>query len=148
VLNITPRRTSAQLEKSVDSWLEKSFNFRLQTSFLGRATKFHENFTYKLNSIDAPEVERLVVLHDLVDSEKQGYSMNETIYLECLNRICGPSDINPQKKYRTLFRHIQRIRRVGCRQLMILFEALTKVDLLQSGSNPISTTLATIFASK
>jgi RNA dependent RNA polymerase len=97
-LTLPPLLTTAKLEKSINNWLEKSFNFRLQTNQLARVTKLHEKLIYRHNRIDTPAVESLVDIHDLlVDSEKQGYTMGDTKYVKITNQILEAEGTDPQK---------------------------------------------------
>jgi hypothetical protein len=61
-------------DNNVNTWLSKSFKFKLQEDLLGKATKMHGKLAHKENSISSKKVEDLAGLHDLViNSAKNGY---------------------------------------------------------------------------
>jgi hypothetical protein len=62
----------------VDKFLEKAFEFRSNSSFLGLVTTFAEKQTYSENRMSSDTLERLYDMHDLlVDAPKQGYLLTQ-----------------------------------------------------------------------
>lgn len=91
-INVDKRKLSDMLgsDGSVDEWLAKSFEFKMQPSLLGQVTRYHSRLSYKENSISSPSVNALADLHDLIiDSAKNGYTFTSEAFRAYTKDILG-----------------------------------------------------------
>ena len=80
----------------MDKFLHHAFRFNLQMSMLGICSNYHESLCYHRGSIDSPQAIKIgLLLGNLVDSAKGGFTFDETTWLAFLQQQELPRTLKP-----------------------------------------------------